>query len=111
MAASLIRRHVVRVMTRQPRLSHSLHKPPSAGFYWASKTIVKGGFSVTREQQRKSARALRAMHDRAQVLVLPNVWDAMSARIVQAAGARGRNHQRRHPIFARLSRRRIRAAR
>jgi 2-methylisocitrate lyase-like PEP mutase family enzyme len=43
---------------------------------------------VTKEQQRENAQVLRAMHDRSQVLVLPNVWDAISARLVQEAGAR-----------------------
>jgi 2-methylisocitrate lyase-like PEP mutase family enzyme len=43
---------------------------------------------VIKAQQREKAQALRAMHDRSQVLVLPNVWDAISARIVEQAGAR-----------------------
>lgn len=38
--------------------------------------------------QRQKAEALRRMHDRTRVLVLVNVWDAMSARAVEEAGAR-----------------------
>jgi 2-methylisocitrate lyase-like PEP mutase family enzyme len=40
------------------------------------------------ETQRAKAEAFRAMHDRSRILVLPNAWDAMSARIVEEAGAR-----------------------
>lgn len=32
------------------------------------------------------AEAFRRMHDRSRILVLPNAWDAMSARIFEAAG-------------------------
>ncbi|MGH7916790.1 MAG: isocitrate lyase/PEP mutase family protein [Candidatus Binataceae bacterium] len=38
--------------------------------------------------QREKAEALRQMHDRTRILVLPNAWDAMSARIFAAAGFR-----------------------
>ena len=38
--------------------------------------------------QRQKAEALRRMHDRSRILVLVNVWDAMSARAVEEAGAR-----------------------
>ncbi|HZO82737.1 MAG TPA: isocitrate lyase/phosphoenolpyruvate mutase family protein [Candidatus Binataceae bacterium] len=38
--------------------------------------------------QRQKAEALRAMHDRSRILVLVNVWDAMSARATEEAGAR-----------------------
>lgn len=38
--------------------------------------------------QRAKAEAFRAMHDRSRILVLPNAWDAMSARIFEAAGFR-----------------------
>lgn len=38
--------------------------------------------------QREKAEAFRAMHDRSRILVLPNAWDAMSARIFEAAGFR-----------------------
>jgi 2-methylisocitrate lyase-like PEP mutase family enzyme len=34
----------------------------------------------------KKAEAFRRMHDRSRILVLPNAWDAMSARIFEAAG-------------------------
>jgi len=34
----------------------------------------------------KKAEAFRGMHDRSRILVLPNAWDAMSARIFEAAG-------------------------
>jgi 2-methylisocitrate lyase-like PEP mutase family enzyme len=37
-------------------------------------------------EQKKKADALRALHSAAQPLLLPNVWDAASARIVEAAG-------------------------
>jgi len=38
--------------------------------------------------QRQKADAFRRMHDRSRILVLVNVWDAMSARAVEEAGAR-----------------------
>jgi 2-methylisocitrate lyase-like PEP mutase family enzyme len=38
--------------------------------------------------QRAKAEAFRAMHDRSRILVLPNAWDAMSARVIEEAGAR-----------------------
>jgi 2-methylisocitrate lyase-like PEP mutase family enzyme len=38
--------------------------------------------------QRRKAEALRAMHDRKRILVLVNAWDAMSARVIEEAGAR-----------------------
>jgi 2-methylisocitrate lyase-like PEP mutase family enzyme len=36
----------------------------------------------------KKAEAFRRMHDRSRILLLPNAWDAMSARIFEAAGFR-----------------------
>jgi 2-methylisocitrate lyase-like PEP mutase family enzyme len=38
------------------------------------------------DAQCKRADAFRRMHDRRRILVLPNAWDAMSARIFEAAG-------------------------
>ncbi len=38
--------------------------------------------------QRRKADAFRRMHDRSRILVLANIWDAMSARVVEDAGAR-----------------------
>jgi 2-methylisocitrate lyase-like PEP mutase family enzyme len=38
--------------------------------------------------QRQKAEAFRRMHDRSRILVLVNVWDAMSARAVEETGAR-----------------------
>ncbi len=38
--------------------------------------------------QRDKAQAFRKMHDRSRILVLPNAWDAASARIIEEAGAR-----------------------
>jgi 2-methylisocitrate lyase-like PEP mutase family enzyme len=38
--------------------------------------------------QRARANAFRAMHDRSRLLILPNAWDAMSARFIENAGAR-----------------------
>ena len=43
---------------------------------------------MNHEAQRAKAEAFRAMHDRSRILVLPNAWDAMSARVIEAAGAR-----------------------
>jgi 2-methylisocitrate lyase-like PEP mutase family enzyme len=43
---------------------------------------------MSRDSQRAKAEAFRAMHDRSRVLVLPNAWDAMSARFIEDAGAR-----------------------
>jgi len=43
---------------------------------------------MTKDSQRAKAEAFRAMHDRSRVLVLPNAWDAMSARFIEEAGAR-----------------------
>jgi 2-methylisocitrate lyase-like PEP mutase family enzyme len=40
------------------------------------------------DTQRAKAEAFRAMHDRSRILVLPNAWDAMSARVIEQAGAR-----------------------
>ena len=40
------------------------------------------------ETQRAKAEAFRAMHDRSRILVLPNAWDPMSARVIEEAGAR-----------------------
>ncbi len=38
------------------------------------------------EAQCIKAETFRRMHDRNRILVLPNAWDAMSARIFEAAG-------------------------
>ncbi len=38
------------------------------------------------DAQCKKAETFRRMHDRSRILVLPNAWDAMSARIFEAAG-------------------------
>ena len=43
---------------------------------------------MNRDTQRAKAEAFRAMHDRSRILVLPNAWDAMSARVIEQAGAR-----------------------
>lgn len=43
---------------------------------------------MNRDNQRAKAEAFRAMHDRSRILVLPNAWDAMSARVIEDAGAR-----------------------
>jgi 2-methylisocitrate lyase-like PEP mutase family enzyme len=43
---------------------------------------------MNKETQRAKAEALRSMHDRSRILVLPNAWDAMSARVIEEAGAR-----------------------
>ena len=43
---------------------------------------------MNRNTQRAKAEAFRAMHDRSRILVLPNAWDAMSARVIEDAGAR-----------------------
>jgi 2-methylisocitrate lyase-like PEP mutase family enzyme len=41
---------------------------------------------MTREAQIQQAQLFRNMHDRKRILVLPNAWDAASARIFEAAG-------------------------
>src|SRR5580692_11490073 len=43
---------------------------------------------MNRDTQRTKAEAFRAMHNRSRILVLPNAWDAMSARVIEEAGAR-----------------------
>jgi 2-methylisocitrate lyase-like PEP mutase family enzyme len=43
---------------------------------------------MSTEAQRAKANAFRAMHDRSHLLILPNAWDAMSARFIEDAGAR-----------------------
>jgi 2-methylisocitrate lyase-like PEP mutase family enzyme len=43
---------------------------------------------MNRDTQRAKAEAFQAMHDRSRILVLPNAWDAMSARVIEDAGAR-----------------------
>ena len=40
------------------------------------------------DTQRAKAEAFRAMHDRSKILVLPNAWDPMSARVIEEGGAR-----------------------
>ncbi|MEU1023000.1 isocitrate lyase/phosphoenolpyruvate mutase family protein, partial [Streptomyces sp. NPDC005904] len=37
---------------------------------------------------REAALAFRALHTAGRPLVLPNAWDAASARVIEAAGAR-----------------------
>ena len=63
------------------------------------------------ETQRAKAEAFRAMHDRSKILVLPNAWDPMSARVIEEAGTSNSNNQRRRRFFSRLSRWRGDAAR
>jgi 2-methylisocitrate lyase-like PEP mutase family enzyme len=41
---------------------------------------------MQKSTQKERATAFLKMHDRSRILVLPNAWDAVSARIVQAAG-------------------------
>jgi 2-methylisocitrate lyase-like PEP mutase family enzyme len=43
---------------------------------------------MNHDTQRAKAEAFRAMHDRSRILVLPNAWDPMSARVIEEAGAR-----------------------
>lgn len=43
---------------------------------------------MSERSQRDKAEAFRAMHDRSHILVLPNAWDAASARVFEAAGFR-----------------------
>src|SRR4030088_2661344 len=40
------------------------------------------------EIQRAKAEAFRSMHVGPRILVLPNAWDPMSARVIEEAGAR-----------------------
>ncbi|HJU09396.1 MAG TPA: isocitrate lyase/phosphoenolpyruvate mutase family protein [Candidatus Binataceae bacterium] len=41
---------------------------------------------MANQAQREKAEAFRRMHDRSRILVLPNAWDAASARIFENAG-------------------------
>jgi 2-methylisocitrate lyase-like PEP mutase family enzyme len=41
---------------------------------------------MTSQHQTKNAAAFRALHAAPEILLLPNVWDAASARIIEAAG-------------------------
>lgn len=43
---------------------------------------------MDKENQRAKAEAFREMHDRSRILLLPNAWDAISARVIEEAGAR-----------------------
>jgi 2-methylisocitrate lyase-like PEP mutase family enzyme len=43
---------------------------------------------MNRETRCAKAEAFRAMHDRKRILVLPNAWDAFSARVIESTGAR-----------------------
>lgn len=43
-------------------------------------------YSFDAAEQKRKAEALRRMHDRSGVLVLPNAWDALSARLFENAG-------------------------
>jgi 2-methylisocitrate lyase-like PEP mutase family enzyme len=38
------------------------------------------------EEQKSRAIAFRAMHRRAKILLLPNAWDVISARLFEGAG-------------------------
>ena len=38
------------------------------------------------KNQAEKAAAFRALHDRSRILVLPNAWDAASARVFEDAG-------------------------
>jgi 2-methylisocitrate lyase-like PEP mutase family enzyme len=38
------------------------------------------------EQQQEKASSFRAMHSGKEILLLPNVWDVASARIIEEAG-------------------------
>jgi 2-methylisocitrate lyase-like PEP mutase family enzyme len=63
----------------------SFHTKPDAVLYVISRTEEA---IMNRDTQRSKAEAFRAMHDRSRILVLPNAWDAMSARVIEEAGAR-----------------------
>src|SRR5579871_3596424 len=41
---------------------------------------------MNKDEQRRLAEAFRAMHRGPRLLLLPNAWDAMSARLFEAAG-------------------------
>jgi 2-methylisocitrate lyase-like PEP mutase family enzyme len=41
---------------------------------------------MTHEAQVQKAERFRQMHDRKQILLLPNAWDAASAKIFETAG-------------------------
>src|ERR1700722_11957130 len=58
---------------------------PAAVLYVLSRSRE---ITMNRDTQRAKAEAFRAMHDRSRILVLPNAWDAMSARVIEDAGAR-----------------------
>ncbi|HEY6394139.1 MAG TPA: isocitrate lyase/phosphoenolpyruvate mutase family protein, partial [Candidatus Binataceae bacterium] len=42
---------------------------------------------MSETSRREKAEAFRKMHDRSRILVLPNAWNAMSAKAIEAAGA------------------------
>jgi 2-methylisocitrate lyase-like PEP mutase family enzyme len=48
--------------------------------------VRSGHHSMDIQDQRTKAEAFRRMHDRSGILVLPNAWDAASARIFEEAG-------------------------
>ena len=58
---------------------------PAAVLYVLSRSRE---ITMNRDTQKAKAEAFRAMHDRSRILVLPNAWDAMSARVIEDAGAR-----------------------
>src|ERR1700751_2465898 len=60
----------------------------SANSELRSKPGLKRSPTVDLNTQRQKADTFRGMHDRSRILVLVNVWDAMSARAVEDAGAR-----------------------
>src|SRR5712692_8550702 len=47
---------------------------------------IRGESKMDKNLQREKAEAFRRMHDRKRILVLPNAWDAASARVFEAAG-------------------------
>jgi 2-methylisocitrate lyase-like PEP mutase family enzyme len=51
-------------------------------------TIMKPTTKLTKEKQQHFAKQFRQWHQTPPVLVLPNIWDAVSARLVEQCGAR-----------------------
>lgn len=53
------------------------------------------------DEQKSRAIAFRAMHRRAKILLLPNAWDVISARLFEGGGLRSdRDHQCGHCVYA-----------
>jgi 2-methylisocitrate lyase-like PEP mutase family enzyme len=90
--ASAVSGHPWLKTKNSPRLIEQVGTEPEARSYWRQRRTGRGiGRSVPNERrstmkQSQQAERFRALHAR-RPLVLPNAWDAASARVIELAGA------------------------